>query len=53
VQHIVHPPQHLERWPTADHRSRMVFITRDIEQDKLRRSLEAFCKLRVAEPVVA
>jgi len=32
VQHIVHPPQHLERWPTEDHRSRIVFITRGIDQ---------------------
>jgi G3E family GTPase len=53
VQHIVHPPQHLERWPTPDHRSRIVFITRGIEQGQLCRSLEAFCKLRVAEPETA
>ena len=53
VQHIVHPPQHLERWPTPDHRSRIVFITRNIDHAKLRHSLEAFCKLRIAEPVVA
>jgi hypothetical protein len=31
VQHIVHPPQHLERWPTEDRRSRIVFITRGID----------------------
>ncbi len=49
VQHIVHPPQHLERWPTEDHRSRIVFITREIDQARLRRSLEAFCRLRAAE----
>jgi G3E family GTPase len=49
VQHIVHPPQHLERWPTADHRSRMVFITRGIDHGRLLRSLEAFCGARVAE----
>jgi len=49
VQHIVHPPQHLERWPTPDHRSRIVFITRGLDERRLRRSLEAFCKLRVAE----
>jgi len=49
VQHIVHPPQHLERWPTEDYRSRIVFITRGIDQGRLRRSLEAFCRLRVAE----
>ena len=49
VQHIVHPPRHLERWPTPDHRSRIVFITRGIDHRQLRRSLEAFCRLRVAE----
>jgi G3E family GTPase len=49
VQHIVHPPQHLERWPTEDHRSRIVFITRGIDRGRLRRSLEAFCRLQVAE----
>jgi G3E family GTPase len=49
VQHIVHPPRHLERWPTEDHRSRIVFITRGIDQGRLRRSLEAFCRLQVAD----
>ncbi len=49
VQHVVHPPQHLESWPTQDHRSRIVFITRGIDQGLLGRSLEAFCGLRVAE----
>ncbi len=53
VQHIVHPPQHLDRWPTEDHRSRIVFITRGIAQGRLRRSLEAFCRLRAAELSVA
>jgi G3E family GTPase len=53
VQHIVHPPQHLERWPTQDHRSRIVFITRGIDHGRLRRSLEAFCRLQAAELSVA
>ena len=53
VQHIVHTPQHLARWPTDDHRSRIVFITRGIDQGQLRRSLEAFCRLRAAELAVA
>ena len=53
VQHIVHPPRHLERWPTPDHCSRIVFITRGIDHGQLRRSLEAFCRLRAAEPAVA
>ncbi len=53
VQHIVHPPRHLECWPTPDHRSRIVFITRGIDHGQLRRSLEAFCRLRVAELAAA
>jgi G3E family GTPase len=48
VQHIVHPPQHLERWPTQDHRSRIVFITRDIDHAVLGRSLAAFSHSRVS-----
>jgi G3E family GTPase len=53
VQHIVHPPQHLERWPSQDRRSRIVFITRGMDHARLRRSLEAFCGARVAELSVA
>ena len=53
VQHIVHTPQHLERWPSDDHRSRIVFITRGIDPGLLRRSLEAFCRLRAVELAVA
>jgi G3E family GTPase len=30
VQHVFHAPAWLERWPSADRRSRMVFITRRI-----------------------
>ena len=31
VQHVLHPPAQLERWPDADRRTRIVFIVRDIE----------------------
>jgi G3E family GTPase len=31
VQHLMHPPAVLERWPDGDRRTRMVFIVRDIE----------------------
>ncbi|CAA7620253.1 GTP-binding protein [Magnetospirillum sp. UT-4] len=30
VQHIFHPPATLPAWPDADHRTRIVFITRDL-----------------------
>jgi G3E family GTPase len=33
VQHVFHPPAFLERWPSADRRSRLVFITREIPRD--------------------
>ncbi|HYD32494.1 MAG TPA: GTP-binding protein [Azospirillaceae bacterium] len=32
VQHLFHPPVQLDDWPTADHRSKIVFITRDLER---------------------
>ena len=53
VQHIVHPPRHLERWPSDDHRSRLVFITRGIDHGLLQRSLVAFSKARVSDPSYA
>jgi G3E family GTPase len=31
VQHLMHPPAVLERWPDGDHSTRMVFIVRDID----------------------
>jgi G3E family GTPase len=45
VQHIVHPPAHLDRWPDADRRSRVVFIVRGLERDLIERSLAAFSRL--------
>jgi G3E family GTPase len=31
VQHLMHPPAVLDRWPDDDHSTRMVFIVRDID----------------------
>jgi G3E family GTPase len=42
VQHVFHPPTRLPRWPDSDRRTRLVFITRNIEQAPLERALEAF-----------
>jgi G3E family GTPase len=42
VQHIVHPPSHLERWPDADRRSRLIFIVRGLQRTRIERSLAAF-----------
>lgn len=33
VQHIFHPPAPLSAWPGEDRRSRIVFITRDVERE--------------------
>jgi G3E family GTPase len=32
VQHVFHPPAWLDRWPSDDRRSRLVFITRRVPQ---------------------
>lgn len=42
VQHAVHPPIHLKEWPDDDRRSRLVFIGRDLDVERLRDSLMAF-----------
>jgi G3E family GTPase len=42
VQHIVHPPEHLDAWPDDDRRSRIVFIGRGLDQEAVERSLLAF-----------
>jgi G3E family GTPase len=42
VQHVVHPPEHLDAWPDDDRRSRLVFIGRGFEQAAVERSLLAF-----------
>ncbi|MEM7251494.1 MAG: GTP-binding protein [Pseudomonadota bacterium] len=50
VQHIFHPPVLLKEWPSDDRRSRVVFITRDIEESTLRDSLRIFSDTRFAYP---
>jgi G3E family GTPase len=42
VQHIFHPPFKLEKWPDDDHRTRLVFITRDIKKAELENLFKAF-----------
>ena len=39
VQHVIHTPVMLETWPSEDRRTRMVFITRDIDVEELRGTL--------------
>jgi G3E family GTPase len=52
VQHIIHPPEHLERWPEDDQRSHLVFILHGLEPDDIVRSLQAFQHLLGASPTV-
>jgi G3E family GTPase len=42
VQHILHPPARLEHWPDDDHRTRLVFILRDIEPRVVSELFDAF-----------
>jgi G3E family GTPase len=42
VQHVFHPTARLERWPDDDHRTRLVFITRDLPERTVSELFEAF-----------
>jgi G3E family GTPase len=42
VQHLFHPPVLLPCWPSEDHRTRMVFITRDLPREAIEKTLAAF-----------
>jgi G3E family GTPase len=44
VQHVVHPPVHLDEWPDDDRRSRIVFIGRGLDGRALEASLAAFTR---------
>jgi G3E family GTPase len=41
VRHVVSPPDFLDRWPSADQTTRIVFITRDVPQYFVSRLLDA------------
>ena len=53
VQHLVHPPLHLDRWPDADRRSRIVFIVRDIRRESIEASFAAFHDVLAREMLAA
>ena len=53
VQHLVHPPAHLDRWPDEDRRSRLVVISSGLEREEIERSLRAFNALANPPPVDA
>ena len=42
AQHLVHPPEHWDAWPTSDHRSKLVLVVHGLEPQDLRRSLDTF-----------
>lgn len=41
VQHIFHPPISLDRWPSSDTNTRMIFITRNISGNTIRNLFDA------------
>ena len=49
VQHVMHPPVRLERWPDADERSRIVVITRDLAPEAVTRLFDAFLERRAPD----
>ena len=42
IHHVCHPPIALDGWPGDDHRSRIVFITRDLPRREVEESWRAF-----------
>ncbi|MBT4908097.1 MAG: GTP-binding protein [Rhodospirillaceae bacterium] len=42
VQHVFHPPAVLDAWPSDDRRTRIVFITRDVERKTIEDTLTWF-----------
>jgi len=49
VQHIFHPTVTLDQWPSTDHRTRIVFITKDVERATIERSFTAFMQAQAIE----
>jgi G3E family GTPase len=43
VQHVFHPPQWLERWPSHDRRTRIVFIVQGISRAWVQALFEVIC----------
>jgi len=42
AESVIHPPVHMDAWPDAARGSRLVFITRDLDPEEIRRSLNVF-----------
>ena len=48
VQHMFHDPAELPEWPSDDHRSRIVFITRDLDQRVIEDKLDTLMEQAAA-----
>jgi len=46
VQHLFHPPEYLPAWPSEDHRTRLVFITRGMDREVLESTLDVMARRR-------
>lgn len=53
VQHLVHPPIHLDAWPEDWQQSRLVFIARNLQRADIERSFAAFHSVRLPDDVSA
>ena len=42
VQHVFHPPAILEKWPSEDRRSRLVFIAKDVPEQVIKTMLASW-----------
>ncbi len=45
AQHLVHPPEHLDEWPSKERRTRLIFIVDGVDPDLVVRSLHAFLRV--------
>lgn len=50
VQHVIHPPRHLDAWPDGELGTRLVFIAKGVAPEDILASLTAFSGLLGAEP---
>ncbi|MDH4189420.1 MAG: GTP-binding protein [Betaproteobacteria bacterium] len=50
VQRVFHTPERLPGWPDADHRPRLVCITRDVTENEIRRILPALSLPEGSDP---
>jgi G3E family GTPase len=53
VQHLFHPPVLLDAFPSEDHRTRLVFIVRDIEREAIEDTLRVFGDVTPAQIAAA